>query len=99
VIAVLRNAPALEYLNITPGGVVMLSTLEAIHENAPSLKYLMIRTLSLGGSDLDYEVSPVPLITTFETEQLEQTFINAEYDLLDYIDKKYPNVTRLDYCK
>jgi hypothetical protein len=98
VIAALPNALALEYLNLCPGDVVMLSTLEAIHKNAPNLKYLMVRTLSLDGSDLDYQVSPAPLITTFETEQLEQTFINAEYNLLDYIDKKYPNVTRLDYC-
>ncbi|KAI8881447.1 hypothetical protein K501DRAFT_334700 [Backusella circina FSU 941] len=97
-IAALTNAPALQNLDISPGGVILLSTLETIHQNAPNLRSLRISTLRLDGSDLDYEVISAPLMTTFETEQAEQTDITAEYDMLNYIDKKYPNITRLDYC-
>jgi hypothetical protein len=96
IIPLLKNAPALR--NLTIGfDIIGLNDLEQIHTNAPFLHSIKVISMLLDDFDSVNQITPASWISECTFDDIPVTSMETETALLEYITKKYPNLSKLTY--
>jgi hypothetical protein len=92
----LKNTPSLKRLSLGCGAI-SLESLEIIHQSAPYLESLVIQNLSVNISEIGDTIEPATFVTECTFKNISVSTFKIRIDLLIYIRKKYPGLSKLIY--